>query len=390
MRVNPTYYGGDLRRDLLEEALALIAAEGPSAVSLRSLARRLGVSMPLRPTTSRTRRRCSPPSPPRASSCWPRPSRTPSGGPDRTPPRPGGRAGLRRLRPRPSGPLRGDVAARPAAPARPGPGRGRRRHLRPAAGWGPRGPGRGRPRAPTPRSSPIWPGRPCTAWPPPGWAAPPAAGRPFDQLAGEVATLLGRAFAPPSTPTARADPTPPGPAASPAAPGRPTAPAGPATPSGPTAPGPAVPRGPSFEKERSQCTASANPIPTAGPAGRPGAAGRRCRARAGGRPAGRPSRGRAAHPGRVRGADVGGLDRPHRRRAGGAGPDLPTLPRPARPAPASAAAGAGLPIRTYLAVIALLWVIWLVTGASYPWPIWPMLGWGIGVVGRHKGAWAGR
>jgi AcrR family transcriptional regulator len=42
--VNPTYYGGDLRRDLLEEALALIAAEGPSAVSLRSLARRLGVS----------------------------------------------------------------------------------------------------------------------------------------------------------------------------------------------------------------------------------------------------------------------------------------------------------------------------------------------------------
>jgi AcrR family transcriptional regulator len=43
-RANPTYYGGDLRRDLLEEALALIAAEGPSAVSLRSLARRLGVS----------------------------------------------------------------------------------------------------------------------------------------------------------------------------------------------------------------------------------------------------------------------------------------------------------------------------------------------------------
>jgi AcrR family transcriptional regulator len=43
-RANPTYYGGDLRRDLLEEALRLIAQEGPSAVSLRSLARRLGVS----------------------------------------------------------------------------------------------------------------------------------------------------------------------------------------------------------------------------------------------------------------------------------------------------------------------------------------------------------
>jgi AcrR family transcriptional regulator len=43
-RGNPTYYDGDLRRDLLEEALELIAAEGSSAVSLRSLARRLGVS----------------------------------------------------------------------------------------------------------------------------------------------------------------------------------------------------------------------------------------------------------------------------------------------------------------------------------------------------------
>jgi Domain of unknown function (DUF1707)/2TM domain len=40
-------------------------------------------------------------------------------------------------------------------------------------------------------------------------------------------------------------------------------------------------------------------------------------------------------------------------------------------------------VRTYLAVMALLWLIWLVTGAGYPWPIWPMLGWGIGVAGRH-------
>jgi AcrR family transcriptional regulator len=43
-RANPTYYGGDLRRDLLDTALELIARQGPSAVSLRSLARRLGVS----------------------------------------------------------------------------------------------------------------------------------------------------------------------------------------------------------------------------------------------------------------------------------------------------------------------------------------------------------
>ena len=43
-QANPTYYGGDLRRDLLDAALEAIATEGPSAVSLRSLARRLGVS----------------------------------------------------------------------------------------------------------------------------------------------------------------------------------------------------------------------------------------------------------------------------------------------------------------------------------------------------------
>ena len=40
---------------------------------------------------------------------------------------------------------------------------------------------------------------------------------------------------------------------------------------------------------------------------------------------------------------------------------------------------------TYLVVIALLWLIWLVTGAGYPWPVWPMLGWGIGVLGHHRG-----
>jgi AcrR family transcriptional regulator len=43
-RANPTYYDGDLRRDLLDTALELVGREGPSAVSLRSLARWLGVS----------------------------------------------------------------------------------------------------------------------------------------------------------------------------------------------------------------------------------------------------------------------------------------------------------------------------------------------------------
>jgi uncharacterized protein DUF1707/2TM domain-containing protein len=67
--------------------------------------------------------------------------------------------------------------------------------------------------------------------------------------------------------------------------------------------------------------------------------------------------------------------------------DLPAA-RPPRP-PARPAATGRLDldpaVRTYLAVMALLWVIWLVTGAGYPWPVWPMLGWGIGVVGRQRG-----
>ena len=65
--------------------------------------------------------------------------------------------------------------------------------------------------------------------------------------------------------------------------------------------------------------------------------------------------------------------------------DLPAPPGSSRP-PRRPAAGPwpGLdgPVWTYLAVMALLWLIWLVTGANYPWPIWPMLGWGIGVAGH--------
>lgn len=33
----------------------------------------------------------------------------------------------------------------------------------------------------------------------------------------------------------------------------------------------------------------------------------------------------------------------------------------------------------YLAVNAMLVVIWAVSGAGYFWPIWPILGWGVGL-----------
>lgn len=57
-------------------------------------------------------------------------------------------------------------------------------------------------------------------------------------------------------------------------------------------------------------------------------------------------------------------------------------------------AGAALRPRVfaYLAVMAVLVSIWLgvgaVTGAWYPWPIWPALGWGISVAGQVRSAWA--
>jgi hypothetical protein len=37
-------------------------------------------------------------------------------------------------------------------------------------------------------------------------------------------------------------------------------------------------------------------------------------------------------------------------------------------------------LAVYLAVNALLVVIWAVTSAAFFWPIWPLFGWGIGVV----------
>ena len=68
--------------------------------------------------------------------------------------------------------------------------------------------------------------------------------------------------------------------------------------------------------------------------------------------------------------------------------DLPAPARSAPRAPAVPRPRLDGQTRTYLAVVALLWLIWLVTGAGYPWPVWPMLGWGIGVVGHQGRAWA--
>lgn len=35
---------------------------------------------------------------------------------------------------------------------------------------------------------------------------------------------------------------------------------------------------------------------------------------------------------------------------------------------------------SYISVISFLWIIWFVTGARHMWPIYPMMGWGIGLI----------
>lgn len=34
----------------------------------------------------------------------------------------------------------------------------------------------------------------------------------------------------------------------------------------------------------------------------------------------------------------------------------------------------------YFITNAALWIIWFLTGQGYPWPVWPLVGWGIGLV----------
>ncbi len=64
--------------------------------------------------------------------------------------------------------------------------------------------------------------------------------------------------------------------------------------------------------------------------------------------------------------------------------DLPR--RESRPRPGPRAPE----LRPYLAVMALLIAIWVVTGAGYFWPLWPMLGWGVPLIRRRGGGLGSR
>ena len=46
-------------------------------------------------------------------------------------------------------------------------------------------------------------------------------------------------------------------------------------------------------------------------------------------------------------------------------------------------------LAVYVAVNALLVIIWATTSATYFWPMWPMLGWGIAVAAHAARVYAG-
>ena len=46
----------------------------------------------------------------------------------------------------------------------------------------------------------------------------------------------------------------------------------------------------------------------------------------------------------------------------------------------------------YLVMVVFFWAVWYLSGpgergSRYPWPVWPMLGWGIGVLFHYLGAY---
>jgi hypothetical protein len=61
------------------------------------------------------------------------------------------------------------------------------------------------------------------------------------------------------------------------------------------------------------------------------------------------------------------------------------LPQPRRPRP-DARAEFGEHLRTYLGIMALLVVIWALSGMGYFWPVWPAVGWGIGIASHASAA----
>jgi len=72
--------------------------------------------------------------------------------------------------------------------------------------------------------------------------------------------------------------------------------------------------------------------------------------------------------------------------------DLPQMPAPARATKTAIAKRRELRdhVASFVLVNLLLIAIWALTGADYFWPVWPLLGWGIGVASHASEALGGR
>src|SRR5204862_7291689 len=72
--------------------------------------------------------------------------------------------------------------------------------------------------------------------------------------------------------------------------------------------------------------------------------------------------------------------------------DMPDQPRPAARSCEDRAKHAGhrAHVRAYLVFCAAMVVLWAVTGLGYFWPVWPIMGWGIGVVSHTAACWPRR
>ena len=62
-------------------------------------------------------------------------------------------------------------------------------------------------------------------------------------------------------------------------------------------------------------------------------------------------------------------------------PVVADLPSPEAPRNARRRPSMRPEVVAYVAVNLMLIVIWAATGAGYFWPIWPLLGWGLGLIG---------
>ncbi len=45
-------------------------------------------------------------------------------------------------------------------------------------------------------------------------------------------------------------------------------------------------------------------------------------------------------------------------------------------------------LTSYVIINAFLWILWFMTGSSYPWPVWVSLGWGVGLAFQALDAFA--